>query len=106
MIFDQAASPPNTKTMPPGPRPPMNDRLTLKDKLLTPQEVCQWLDVKMQWLKDHTTRYEPIVPHVRMGKMVRFRRADVAAFLEQQVMAKRFMPSSGCSAWLPRSRPA
>jgi hypothetical protein len=66
----------------------MNDRITPKDKLLTPQEVCQWLDVTMNWLYDHTTRSQPIVPHVRMGKVIRFRRNDVAEFIERQRMEK------------------
>jgi hypothetical protein len=87
MMFDQVAFEPQ-QTMPPGSRSPMNDRITPKDKLLTPQEVCQWMDVKMNWLKDHTTRSQPIVPHIRMGKVIRFRRTDIAEFIERQLSAK------------------
>ena len=56
----------------------------LEDRLLTSQELADWLNVTVQWVRDHTTRIEPIVPHIKIGKNVRFRRADVARFLRQQ----------------------
>ena len=39
------------------------------DKLLTEEEAAKILRVtNMQWFRDHTTRLEPIVPHISMGR--------------------------------------
>ena len=44
------------------------------DVFLTDAEVMAILRVKKQWLRDHTTRVEPIVPHVLIGRQVRYSR--------------------------------
>jgi hypothetical protein len=62
-------------------------RLTYIERL-TPQEVEHILSVKHEWIKDHTTRIEPIIPHIRMGRTIRFRRADIQKFLAAQVTSK------------------
>jgi excisionase family DNA binding protein len=58
------------------------------EKLLTPDEVAKLLDVKMSWLMDHVTRIEPIIPHIRIGRMIRFRRQDVTQWLNSMVSTK------------------
>jgi excisionase family DNA binding protein len=51
------------------------------EKLLSPREVADWLGVSISWVREHTTRYHPIIPHIRMGRAVRFRREDIERFL-------------------------
>lgn len=50
-------------------------------KLLTPREVASWLDVSVDWVQDHATAKEPRIPSLRMGKLLRFRREDIEAFI-------------------------
>ena len=58
------------------------------EKLLTPDEVAVLLDVKMSWVMDHVTRIEPIIPHLRIGRMIRFRQRDVIQWLDSMVTTK------------------
>jgi predicted DNA-binding transcriptional regulator AlpA len=58
------------------------------DKLLTPDEVAAMLDVKISWLMDHVSRVEPIIPHIRLGKMIRFKRNDVIAWIDSLISKK------------------
>lgn len=51
------------------------------EDVLTADEVAKWLKVGKSWVFDHTTRYEPIIPHRRFGKKVRFIRGEVRKFL-------------------------
>ena len=53
--------------------------------ILTPEDVASWLQVKVKWLYDHTTRSKPIVPHLRLGGHLRFRRAIVDQWLDSQL---------------------
>ena len=64
---------------------PMEDE---PEQLLTPDDVARWLRVERKWVVEHTTRYEPIIPHVRIGRAVRFRREDVERFISERVSAK------------------
>jgi predicted DNA-binding transcriptional regulator AlpA len=48
-------------------------------------DVCIWLGVSRSWVKNHVTRDEPILPHVRIAGTVRFRRADIETFLQDQI---------------------
>lgn len=57
-----------------------------EDELLTDEEVCVILKVKKQWLRDHTTRTEPIVPHIRtMGRQIRYSRRALYAWMREQI---------------------
>ena len=57
-----------------------------EDELLTDEEVCVILKVKKQWLRDHTTRTEPIVPHIRtMGRQIRYSKRALYAWMREQV---------------------
>jgi hypothetical protein len=58
------------------------------EKLLTPDEVAILMDVKMSWLMDHVTRIEPIIPHIRIGKMVRFKWSAVAEWIDSLISTK------------------
>jgi excisionase family DNA binding protein len=59
-----------------------SDKDGASEKLLTPDEVASLLDVKVSWLMDHVTRIEPIIPHIRIGKMIRFKRQAVMEWLD------------------------
>jgi len=66
---------------------PLRNR-SANEKLLTPDEVAAMLDVKMSWLMDHVTRIEPIIPHVRIGKMIRFKGDAVIAWIDSLMNTK------------------
>lgn len=51
------------------------------DRILTPGEVAKILRVSVQWVRDHTTRYEPIIPAFRLGGQWRYRASELEAFL-------------------------
>lgn len=53
----------------------------VREKLLSPGEVAQWLGVSAGWVRDHATRKEPRLPTVRLGKLMRFRATDVEDFI-------------------------
>jgi len=53
-------------------------------KLLTPKEVAEWLDVSVDWVHNHATRKAPRLPVVRIGKLLRFRNEDVEEFIRGQ----------------------
>jgi len=46
--------------------------------------AAKLLGVSRQWMRDHTTRIKPIVPHIRLGRKIRFRLADLKRFIDQQ----------------------
>ena len=52
------------------------------ETLMTPDEIVMLLGVKMSWVMDHVTRIEPIIPHIRIGKMIRFKRQAVMEWLD------------------------
>ena len=56
-----------------------------EDELLTPEDVSGWFKVTLAWLYDHTTRSKPIVPHLRLGGHLRFRRPDLERWLDSQL---------------------
>ena len=53
------------------------------ERLLTPREVAQILNVSAAWVYDHADRKRPVIPSVRLGKAVRFRPEDVRTFIEE-----------------------
>jgi hypothetical protein len=51
--------------------------------------AAEFLGVTLQWVRDHTTRVEPIVPHTRIGaRTIRFERAELLRFIEEQREAR------------------
>ena len=49
-------------------------------------EVARRMGVTQSWVRDHVTRIQPIIPHVKLGALVRFREADIDAFIAAQVV--------------------
>ena len=53
------------------------------ERLLTVHEVAELLRVPASWVYERTRRRgNERIPHVKMGKYVRFRPAEVEAYLE------------------------
>jgi excisionase family DNA binding protein len=53
------------------------------DRLLTVQEVAELLRVPVSWVYERTRRRgDKQLPHMKMGKYLRFRRADVLGWLD------------------------
>jgi excisionase family DNA binding protein len=55
----------------------------LPERLLTPKEVAETLGVSVAWVLDHSSRRRPLLPSVKLGKTVRFRRAEVEGFIRE-----------------------
>ena len=54
------------------------------DGLFTGQEVADILKVSYEWVWEHATgRKRPKLPCVRLGSMLRFRREDLARFIQE-----------------------
>jgi hypothetical protein len=56
-----------------------------EEDYLTDAQVMAWLHVKKQWLADHRTRVEPIIPHIPMGKQILYPKSAVQAWLDRLV---------------------
>jgi len=55
------------------------------DLLLTVSEVARLLKVPKSWVYDHVRPFaRPLLPHVKLGKYLRFRRQDLEDFLACQ----------------------
>ncbi len=55
------------------------------DLLLTVSEVARLLKVPKSWVYDHMRpSSRPLLPHVKLGKYLRFRRQDIENFLACQ----------------------
>jgi excisionase family DNA binding protein len=50
------------------------------DRLLTAGEVADQLGVPVRWVREHTR--SDAIPHVRLGRYVRYDRGDVLAWVE------------------------
>jgi hypothetical protein len=48
--------------------------------LIGPAEVARLLGVSSGWVRDHATRKTPRIPVVRIGRMMRFRPADIKVY--------------------------
>jgi excisionase family DNA binding protein len=51
-------------------------------KLLTPQQIADYLGVKPSTIYQWT--HQGFIPHVKLGRLVRFREADVAKWIEKR----------------------
>ena len=54
----------------------------MTDRLLTGAEVADLLSVSERWVRDHTR--SGLLPHVKVGRYVRYRRETVLVWLEAQ----------------------
>jgi predicted DNA-binding transcriptional regulator AlpA len=53
------------------------------DRLLDARQVAAKLGVSERFIRDHTTRRSPRIPGVKLGKLLRYRAADVAIFMAE-----------------------
>jgi predicted DNA-binding transcriptional regulator AlpA len=53
------------------------------DRLLNARQVAAKLGVSERWVRDHTTRRSPRIRGLKMGSLMRYRLADVEAFLAE-----------------------
>ena len=53
------------------------------DRLLTAAEVAELLSMSKRWVEEHARAGE--IPHLELGRFVRFRREDVDAWIAEQV---------------------
>jgi excisionase family DNA binding protein len=55
------------------------------EQLLTPEEAAAILRVKLSWLYQHTRRRsQDRIPFIKIGRYLRFREQDLAAFIESR----------------------
>ncbi len=54
-----------------------------QDRLLNAREVANKLGVSERFIRDHTTRRSPKIPAVKLGKLIRYRCADVDFFMAE-----------------------
>jgi hypothetical protein len=75
------------KPIPGRPEPPsaVNEDLYSPEDLITEEQVVGWLAVDKTWLADHRTRVEPIIPHVKLGKTIRYSRRAIQYWLSECV---------------------
>ena len=67
--------------------PPGNDRL------MNARQVAAKLGVSERWVRDHTTRRSPRIRGLKLGSLVRYRWADVEAFLAELDTQRSSRPS-------------
>ncbi len=53
------------------------------DRLMNARQVAAKLGVSERWVRDHTTRRSPRIRGLKMGSLMRYRLADVEAFLAE-----------------------
>ena len=53
------------------------------ERLLNAREVAERLGVSERFIRDHTTRRLPRIAGVRLGKLIRYRIADVDLFITE-----------------------
>ncbi len=51
--------------------------------LMGPSEVAKMLGVSSAWVRDHATRKTPKLPSIKVGRLLRFRSADVHEFIRR-----------------------
>jgi excisionase family DNA binding protein len=72
----------------------------MTDRLLTASEVAEMLAVPVSWVREHTR--SGAIPHVQLGRYVRYREAAVLKWLDScsaesnnRPAFRRFTPSGG-----------
>jgi len=59
-----------------------------QSRLLTLDDVAEYLNVSKDWVRDHATRRRPRIPVVRLGSkraILRFRPSDIENFIAQNL---------------------
>jgi excisionase family DNA binding protein len=63
---------------------PVSKTLERPERLLTAQEVADWLGVSARWVLSHASGVNrPVLPSLKLGKAVRFDRTAVEEFIRQ-----------------------
>jgi excisionase family DNA binding protein len=57
------------------------------DRLLTPEQMAEKLGVKLCTIYQWT--HEGYIPHLKLGRLVRFREADINRWLDKRLNAGR-----------------
>ena len=61
----------------------------MSERLLSPQQVADWLGVSVDWVQAHATRKEPRMSFMKVGKLLRFKKEHVEEFLQRATVATR-----------------
>jgi excisionase family DNA binding protein len=48
---------------------------------ITSRQLCEWLNVTMDWLYDRIR--EGSIPHIKVGRTLRFNRVEMNAYIER-----------------------
>jgi excisionase family DNA binding protein len=64
-----------------------------QERLLNAREVAARLGVSERWVRDHTTRRFPKIRAVKLGTLMRYRRADVEEFMEKLTTSRTSLQS-------------
>lgn len=68
----------------------VSKEVAIAEKLLTVEEVAEWLDVKPAWVRAHASgNRSPKLPSVKMGMYRRFLRREVQKFIDDLSGAAR-----------------
>jgi excisionase family DNA binding protein len=73
---------------------PVSSRLvsfSVPERLLNAREVASRLGVSERWVRDHTTRRFPKLRGVKLGTLMRYRKADVEEFMEKLTTSRSSM---------------
>lgn len=62
---------------------PLSVGVSANDRLMNARQVAERLGVSERWVRDHTTRRSPRIRGLKMGSLMRYRLADVEAFLAE-----------------------
>ena len=64
----------------------------MPDDLMTPDDVCALLKVTKDWLYDQVQTRR--IPHVRLGRHLRFRRAELLNYVEANAVGCVMAPET------------
>ncbi len=56
------------------------------DELLDDEQAMKILKVNLQWLRDHTTRAYPIIPHIKLGRDTRYPKRALYSWIAAQII--------------------
>lgn len=55
----------------------------MAERLLSVGELAEWLQVSEAWVRKHAAaKCRPVIPCVRLGKMMRFKESEINAWLK------------------------
>jgi predicted DNA-binding transcriptional regulator AlpA len=67
-----------------------------EDRLLTPEQVAERLNVTTDWVWDHSSRRAPFLPVIRIGHAkLRYRSSEIEQFIAQRERASNLRRKRG-----------